>query len=458
MPLSTPRGARRRLVTAGSTLGVSGAATWGVRRPSLMPWPSWVGPVVTGAVAAGSAAATWSVVDTLVHAWQRPGLLVRRPVIALVAAGGVLAVAAAARAVMLPRLEQVGRDRDPGLDEPPTSSLVSGSSQSSVSYASLGREGARFVHTTTAAGDIAEVMETPAVAEPIRVFVGVESASSPEQRVELAIAEMRRTGAFGRSTIVIQSPAGSGYANPTPVQVVEIATLGDCASVAVGYGLLPSFLSLDKIDVAARTQRLLLDAVFHELSDRDAKDRPKVLLYGESLGARVQQRALEPHELVERDVHSALWVGTPGGRDSDRFRSMLTEPPVIVDRPEQLPHPLPQPHPRVWFLEHDGDPVVRFRRDLVHRRPEWLAQHPRGRHVPDEMRWMPVITWIQVLVDPLFATHVTPGEFDSRGHDYRADLGAVVAAAFDLAFTDEAVERLEAGLRRLEVARAQMFA
>ncbi len=71
---------------------------------------------------------------------------------------------------------------------------------------------------------------------------------------------------------------------------------------------------------------------------------------------------------------------------------------------------------------------------------------------------MPVITWIQVLVDTLFATHVTPGEFDSRGHDYRADLGAVVAAAFGLAFSDEAVERLEAGLRRLEVARAQMFA
>jgi uncharacterized membrane protein len=422
-----------------------------------MPWPSWVGPVVTGAVAASVAATTWSVVDTLLHARRRPGLLVRRPLVALGAAGGALAMMAAARAVLLPRLEQVGRDRDPGLIEPPTSAMVSGGPGSWVSYDSLGREGARFVHTATSAADIAEVMAAEAVAEPIRVFVGVESASSPEQRVDLAIAELRRTGAFARSTIVIGSPAGSGYANPTPVQVVEIATRGDCASVAVGYGLLPSFLSLDRVELASRTQRLLLDAVFTELSDRDATDRPKILLYGESLGARVQQRALQPDELVRRDVHSALWVGTPGGRDSDRFRATLTEPPVIVDRPDQLPHPLPQPHPRVWFLEHDGDPVVRFRRDLLHRRPEWLVQRPRGRHVPDEMRWMPVITWIQVLVDTLFATHVTPGEFDSRGHDYRADLGAVVAAAFDLAFSGEAVERLEAGLRRLEVARAESF-
>lgn len=447
----------RRLITAGSTLGVTGVATWGARRPSLMPWPSWVGPVVTGGVAAGAAAITWSVVDTLAVARHRPGLLVRRPLLALGAAGGVLAAAAVGRAIVLPRLEQVGRDRDPGLVHAPTSNSVSGGPGSLVSYRSLGREGARFVQTTTTAADIGAVLGSDVVAVPIRVFIGVESASSPEQRVDLAIAEMRRTGAFTRSTIVVQSPAGSGYANPTPVQVVEIATAGDCASVAVGYGLLPSFLSLDKVDLASQTQRLLLDEIFTELSDRDATNRPRVLLYGESLGARVQQRAIEPDELDQRHVDAALWVGTPGGHDSDRFRAALTEEPVIIDRPEQLPQPLPQPHPRVWFLEHDGDPVVRFRRDLLHRRPAWLMQHPRGRHVPDDMRWMPVITWVQVLVDTLFATQVTPGEFDSRGHDYRADLGAVVCAAYDLPLSPEGMGRLEASLRRLEVERAQLF-
>lgn len=448
----------RRLLSAGSAVGVSAVATRGVRRPSLMPWPSWVGPTVTGAVGIAAATVTWAIVDTLVSARHRPRVLVRRPLVAVGAVVVGLGVLAGARAVVIPRLEQVGRERDAGLIAPPVSELVSGGPTSSVSYASLGREGARFVQSVTSKPDISGVIDAPVLAEPIRIFVGVESGSSPEQRVELAIAELRRTGAFERSTIVIQSPAGSGYANPTPVQVVEIATAGDCASVSVGYGLLPSFLSLDRVELAARTQRLLLDAIFTELSGCDVSQRPKILLYGESLGARVQQRAISAVELVERHVHAALWVGTPGGRDSDRFRAMLTEAPVIVDRPEQLPRPLPQPHPRVWFLEHDGDPVVRFRRDLVHRRPEWLTQQPRGRLVPDEMRWMPVITWIQVLVDTLFATQVTPGEFDSAGHDYRADLGAVVCAAFDLDLSAEAMARLEATLRRLEVERAEKFA
>jgi uncharacterized membrane protein len=423
-----------------------------------MPWPSWVGPTVTAAVAVGAATLTWSMVDTVVSVRHRPGVLVRRPLVAVGIAGVAAGVLAGARAVLLPRLEQTGREHDAGLAAPPVSELVSGGRDSTVSYASLGREGARFVQTVTTAQDISAVLGAPALAEPIRIFVGVESGSSPEQRVDLAIAEMRRTGAFERSTIVVQSPAGSGYANPTPVQVVEIATAGDCASVAVGYGLLPSFLSLDRVERATHTQRLLLQAIFTELSARDVDDRPRILLYGESLGARVQQRAITPAELVQRNIHAALWVGTPGGRDSDRFRALLTEPAVVVDRPEQLPRPLPQPHPRVWFLEHDGDPVVRFRRDLLHRHPEWLRQHPRGRLVPDEMHWMPVITWIQVLVDTLFATHVTAGEFDSAGHDYRGDLGAVVCAAFDFHLPPEAMIRLEAGLRRLEVERAKKFA
>ncbi|MEK9663288.1 MAG: alpha/beta-hydrolase family protein, partial [Candidatus Nanopelagicales bacterium] len=125
------------------------------------------------------------------------------------------------------------------------------------------------------------------------------------------------------------------------------------------------------------------------------------------------------------------------------------------DRPEQIPAALPLPRPRVWFLEHDGDPVVRFAPDVAYRRPEWLAQEPRGRNVPEGMLWSPGITWVQVLVDTLFATHVRPGLFESRGHDYRADLGAVVTAAYDLPCDVATAERLETALRSLEVARAQ---
>jgi uncharacterized membrane protein len=110
----------------------------------------------------------------------------------------------------------------------------------------------------------------------------------------------------------------------------------------------------------------------------------------------------------------------------------------------------------VWFLEHDGDPVVRFRPKLLLNRPAWLSvDGSRGRNIPAEMSWKPGITFAQAFVDTMFATNVKPGLFESRGHDYRADLGAVVTAAFDLPADAETAARLEAFLRAGEIAKAE---
>ena len=77
--------------------------------------------------------------------------------------------------------------------------------------------------------------------------------------------------------------------------------------------------------------------------------------------------------------------------------------------------------------------------------------------MPEEMQWSPGITWAQVLVDTLYATDVTPGGFESLGHDYRADLGAVVTAAYGLADSSPPPADLEAMLRELERERARQI-
>jgi len=64
------------------------------------------------------------------------------------------------------------------------------------------------------------------------------------------------------------------------------------------------------------------------------------------------------------------------------------------------------------------------------------------------------VTYAQVLVDTMFAQNVKPGDFQSHGHDYRADLGAVVAAAYGLEVSADQAVRLEERLRSQEVARA----
>lgn len=447
-------------VAAGAAVG--GAVVLASRGPTLVHWPDKVRTAfpfvlggLTGTAVGVKVGMTTSVMRAL--AGKGPGPITTVPPVIIGAAvvGGAAVATNVAAGRMLGKLTAESRELDQGFATPPTSPEVSAGPGSLVTVTELGREGARFVGTQTTADGIREVTGKDPVAVPVRVFIGLDSASTPEQRVGLAMAELRRTGAFTRSHLLVQAPAGSGYANPTPVDVLELLTLGDCASVAVGYGLLPSFLSLNKVGIASHTQLLLLDAILAELSTLEK--RPRLLLYGESLGAKVQEAAvpLGTPDLDHYGVAAALWVGTPGGKTADDFHARVASESYTIDRPEQIPSPMPEPRPRVWFLEHDGDPVVRSRPELFLNRPAWLpTDGTRGRNIPEGMTWKPGITWAQALVDTMFATNVKPGDFKSEGHDYRADLGAAIPAAFDLAVGAETATRLEAYLRKKEVERA----
>ncbi|TEX50369.1 MAG: hypothetical protein B7C55_11000 [Actinomycetales bacterium mxb001] len=442
----------------GITLAVAAAAAYVASRPTLVPWPGRIRPAVTAALGGVAAATAFAAAGAVgLRGGGAPSLAQRtRHVVGVgVAAGTAAGAVRVAKSRASGRLEGGGRAIEPGFAKPPTLDTVSGGPGSLVDYDSVGREGARFLSSSVPPATIEEVTGRPPAMAGVRVFVGFDSAPTPEARVALALEELRRTGAYDRAHLLIGAPAGSGYANSTPVDVLEILTGGDVAAVAVGYGLLPSFLSLDRVPLAAETQRLLINGITADLAQRT--QRPRVLLYGESLGARVQQAAIPggTSDLDRIGADAALWVGTPGGPQSVAFHAAVASESITIDRPEQIPDPLPVPRPRVWFLEHDGDPVVRFEPTIAYRRPPWLAQRPRGRHVPEEMVWAPGITWAQVMVDTLFATNVKPGQFDSRGHDYRADLGATVTAAYGLSSDPGTAARLETALRALEVARAE---
>jgi uncharacterized membrane protein len=448
---------------AGAAVG--GAVAGASRNPTLVPWPGRIRaafPFVLGGLAGSVVGVKVGFTASALRraTGKGPGPLTSVTPIAIgVGAAALLAgVGTVAGRRVLGGLIENSRALDPAFAQPPADPFVTGSSASAVSIDELGREGARFVASVTTPAGIREVTGLDPVAEPVRVFVGVDAAATVEQRVGLAMAELRRTGAFDRANLIIQAPAGTGYANSFPVDIVEVLTRGDCAAVAIGYGLLPSFLSLGKVAVASKTQRLLLEAITEELSSRT--DKPRILLYGESLGAKVQEAAVPqgPADLDRFGVSAALWVGTPGGAVADTFHALCADQSYSVDRPEQLPAVMPEPRPRVWFLEHDGDPVVRFRPQLLLHRPFWLpADGSRGRNIPVEMTWKPGITYAQAFVDTMFATNVKPGLFESRGHDYRQDLGAVTTAAYGLPSDPAMAERLETYLRAKEVERARLI-
>jgi uncharacterized membrane protein len=436
-------------VAIGVGVGVPAAAA--AQGPSLMQWPDKVRlifPTVIGT----------TVGVGLVLGSRVPGL---RGLKALAAGAGLAGVGTGGFFVarkILGQLEAQNAQIDECFASAPTDAHLSGSGHSAVDYSLLGREGARFINSVTTAAH-AEQLGVQRTHDPIRVFVSVANADSISSRVSLAMSELIRNKAFDREYLLIQAPAGSGYANSTPVDVVELLSGGNCAAVSVSYGLLPSFLSLTKVRLAGETQLELLNAIDHELIGRRNKGKhvPKILLYGESLGARVQQFAipLGSSDLDKYSVYRALWVGTPGGRIADTFHQLCASESVTVDRPEQIPANTDN---RVWFLEHDGDPVVRFRPDLAWVPPKWLdPELPRGRNIPAEMSWTLGVTWATVGIDTLFATSIKPGDFQSLGHDYRADLGAVATAAFGFTgqLTPEQTKGLEVLLREIEVTRAQ---
>lgn len=429
---------------AGLSAAVATAAA--ARGESLVPWPNRVRTAFPGVLGVLAGITTVGLASA---SRVRPKHV---PALALSAA----ALGGAGWFIGKQKIESLAAESaelDPGLADPPTSPWVSGGPGSFVDYTLLGREGARFVHSVSTESSVLCIQR---VSDPIRVFVSVLNAPSIEDRVDLALEELRRLNAFDRQYLLIQAPAGSGYANSTPVDVLELLSGGDCATVVVSYGLLPSFLSINKVQFAGQTQRALLESVTTELETRKRQGLsvPTVLLYGESLGAKVLQYAI-PLGLVDLDRHGvsrALWVGTPGGLEADGFHQLCAADSITLDRPEQLNAGVDA---RVWFLEHDGDPVVRFRRELTWAEPAWLTQVPRGRNIPESMSWSPFITWATVLVDTIFATDVKPGDFQSLGHDYRADLGTIAARAFGFAPHPEQREGLETQLRHNEVARAQ---
>ena len=133
------------------------------------------------------------------------------------------------------KIERGAEQIEEAFEDLPISRLVSGGPGSAVAWDTLSRQGRRNVATAVRPEQIEQVMGEPAVAEPIRVFVGLESAPTKVERVALALAELERTGAFDRELLMVISPTGTGSVN-----------YGNIASVTMQYSLRPSPLSLDR--------------------------------------------------------------------------------------------------------------------------------------------------------------------------------------------------------------------
>ena len=367
---------------------------------------------------------------------------------------------------------------------PPT---VSGGPGSLVSWAGLGREGRRHALasvrpqplTTRPAGmpdlSIETVMGAPSRAAPVQVYVGLDSAVTPRERVDLAMAELERTGAFDRSLLVLVSPTGTGYVNYVAVAALQYLTLGDVATVTLQYSRRPSPLSLGMVRAAREQNRLLWLRVLERIRERPGP-RPRVVLFGESLGAHTSQDVFLHWGTLGLDalgIDRALWIGTPYG---SKWMQQVTgaerldvdrDAVAVVNDHAQLRSLVEQRgiRPRFVLLSHDNDGVTKFGTDLLWYPPDWLGPDrpvpqqvdgasPRG--IPPTMRWRPITTFFQSLVDMKNAQ--VPGPYRAWAHDYRTDLPQFLSEVYDVPATPAQLTRIEEALQQRETVRERLFA
>ena len=171
--------------------------------------------------------------------------------------------------------------------EPTTSPLRSGGPGSLVSWESLGRQGRTITGTGPSADEIAAWSGSEAT-EPIRAYAGTVSAEDVEERAELAVADLERAGGFDRGYLLVATTTGSGWLDSGAIDSFEYLTGGDSAIVAMQYSYLPSWLSyLVDQKKAREAGRELFDAVYDRWSKLSPADRPRLFVFGLSLGSLV---------------------------------------------------------------------------------------------------------------------------------------------------------------------------
>jgi uncharacterized membrane protein len=309
----------------------------------------------------------------------------------------------------------------------PGSTLRSGGPHSLVMWDSLGRQGRNFVASAPTPAQLTAFTGRPAL-DPIRLYAGLASAGSPQARADLVVREMDRTGAFHRAVVAVFTPTGTGWVDNKVTSSLEYMYSGDTALVSMQYSYLPSWISFlvdrSKVTEAAAA---LITAVHDRWAAMPPSTRPKLLIFGESLGTYGTEKTFGS---AQKMVDGADGILLEGPTFANPLHQQLTEgrapgsavwdpdypglPVAFASKPAEL-RDLGAVQPKVVYMQNSSDPVVYWNPNLIWHRPPWLRGQ-RGPDVGRDMHWYPVITFWQTTVDLVFANKAPIG----HGHVYKS--------------------------------------
>lgn len=168
--------------------------------------------------------------------------------------------------------------------------------------------------------------------------------------------------------------------------------------------------------------------------------RPRLYLYGLSLGSFGAESILTSINVVNEPIDGALLVGPPFVNElsnrliDDRERGTPPWLPVYADgttvRFTGERHALDRPDgdwgpTRIAYLLHASDPVVFFSPDLMLTQPDWLRDGQRGPGIADDFVYVPLVTFWQMAFDLAGAGDVPVG----WGHMYSPGANGAAWAA-----------------------------
>jgi uncharacterized membrane protein len=315
--------------------------------------------------------------------------------------------------------------------EPPTAPLKTGSRASLLAWDKLGRAGREFVTSGPTREDISALSGRAALS-PVRVYVGLRSADTAEARARLALEELKRVGGFERSVLIVVTPTGTGWVDPAAIDSVEYLHGGNVATVAVQYSYLASWLYLlTDPGYGADVARAVFKEIYGYWSTLPRDSRPRLYLHGISLGARNSEQSLDLIDVLRDPIDGALWSGPPYTSRLWRWLTDHRNPgsPVWLPRirdgsfvrfMNQYGEAAEPPGPnapwgpiRIVYLQYASDPATFFDYHSLYREPDWMRP-PRGPDVSPRVRWYPVVTLFQLMLDMFMSTDAPVG----FGHVY----------------------------------------
>jgi uncharacterized membrane protein len=343
---------------------------------------------------------------------------------------------------------------DEGIEQP-TDASASGSAESLVDWNTIGRRGKDFIVAGPTRDQISTFHGREAM-RPLRVYVGLASMETVEERAELALAELVRAGGFDRQLLVVATPTGTGWLDPGAVDSLEYLHAGDTAIVSMQYSYLPSWITILVDPERSQTSaRALFDKVYDHWKGLDREGRPRLYLHGLSLGALGSAASADLFTVFEDPIHGGVWSGPPfpsrewsrattyRNPDSPMWLPTVRDGSMVrftgressIDAFGNRWGPM-----RFVYIQHASDPMTFFAPELLYRRPDWLTGK-RGPDVSPYLRWFPIVTFLQIAFDLPMATSVPTG----YGHNYapKSYIDAWVAVTEPAGWSPEQTRRLK---------------